>query len=442
MPRKVSLPEGFQPNNAGLWEKNGQTRSIERNYRLVTPLFGGGEQANRADSVTVLRSSSIKGQLRFWWRAVRGWRSEGNLQRLLALEEQIWGGVTVKKQSSRVGIRLDLLEPADATKLQHLNAQRAPRYVAFPLLQGSEEDKKKGLAINIRFRLTLTLRPESGGTSNGDALGLKELKDEVQAALWAWETFGGIGARTRRGFGAVEVKGFTKNPPRKGLETYGNPDSRNWPKDVPHLTTQSKIQVFDIGWRDVIDLYQRFRQFRPDINRVWHNGKEREVPGPNKWPEAALIRWAYDPRKYQAPDFLVAPRTLFGLPIPFFFLQDKSLGKEGKMRLTGKQTKEDNIDRLASPLIIRPQDEKTTLVAILEGPRIPPGGVFLHPTPRVKALANSPIEVKIDDAVSELIEAGLDVLKIGGTLYADPVLAFWECLRNEECIKRLRSVHV
>ena len=29
---------------------------------------------------------------------------------------------------------------------------------------------------------------------------------DVRAAIWAWQTFGGVGARTRRGLGAVELE--------------------------------------------------------------------------------------------------------------------------------------------------------------------------------------------------------------------------------------------
>ena len=37
-------------------------------------------------------------------------------------------------------------------------------------------------------------------------------KEAVEAALWAWETFGGIGGRTRRGFGALMLTAIDGKP--------------------------------------------------------------------------------------------------------------------------------------------------------------------------------------------------------------------------------------
>ena len=46
----------------------------ERTYTLLTPLFGGGVEPREADPVSVVRATAVRGHLRFWWRAVRGWR--------------------------------------------------------------------------------------------------------------------------------------------------------------------------------------------------------------------------------------------------------------------------------------------------------------------------------------------------------------------------------
>lgn len=43
-----------------------------RSYKLITPLFGGGVEAGVNDPITPIRASGIRGQLRFWWRAIRG----------------------------------------------------------------------------------------------------------------------------------------------------------------------------------------------------------------------------------------------------------------------------------------------------------------------------------------------------------------------------------
>ncbi len=429
MPRKVRLedlrlevPRHPDPN-------------ITKEYELISPLWGGGERPNRRDSVTGIRPSSIKGQLRFWWRAVRGWQAGGSLKRLLELEEKIWGGVTKVKQSSRVRIEVELIEPNEPEKIEHLSAREVPRYVAFPLFQGEGEDRgedrEKALSKKgIRFRLKAWLDP-----LEDEGLSLDILQKEVKAALWAWETFGGIGARTRRGFGAVALSGAgepaSAQEIKNKLRDFGALDSKDWPEDVPHLTASSPIAVLDKPWQEVVELYQRFRQYRPEAKRL-RNGKA--IPGPNKWPEPALIRWAYEPHRRSEPPVQVAPRAQFGLPVPFFFLQEKKkLGKGGKLRLTGKEE-----DRLASPLIIRPLRGSRTLVAVLEGPRTPPGGVRLDPEPKATTLKRGVKVVLNDETARKLVESGLRVLEVGGRLHLDPVLTFWECIQDVECVRLLQ----
>ncbi|PJF33357.1 MAG: hypothetical protein CUN57_02390, partial [Phototrophicales bacterium] len=60
-------------------------------------------------------------------------------------------------------------------------------YVAFPL-----RDTNHYLLKDVKFSLRLHFPIY--------------VKQDLQAALWAWETFGGVGARTRRGFGALHCK--------------------------------------------------------------------------------------------------------------------------------------------------------------------------------------------------------------------------------------------
>ena len=447
MPRKVKLPENFRPDDTKLWEKK-HPEPIKAEYRLVTPLYGGGEKVNRADSVSTIRVSSIKGQLRFWWRAIRGWQAQGDLKRMLELEEVIWGGVSKVKQSSRAELMVEVISPETPDEITHISARAVPRYVAFPLLQGtSDEDKKEALSKDIHFRLTIYIHPmlqEKNDEKKHDTYFTeKALKEEVEAAKWAWETFGGIGARTRRGFGALEAAVQSLEDIQKGLQKYSHPNTEAWPQNIPHLTTNSNVAVLDRSWESIIDLYQRFRQYRPDVKTIWHKGKEKQVPGPNKWPEATLLRWAYAPRRYNKPDLRVAPRVQFGLPVPFFFLQDNKLGNKGKMIFTGKRRpKEDRIDRLASPLIIRPLSKQKTLIAILEGPHTPPGDVFLDPPPIAEELLGKPINTDLSpEEAKELIKAGLKVLEVNGQVYTNPVLAFLKCVQDKSCVQLLLKVH-
>lgn len=125
-------------------------------------------------------------------------------------------------------------------------------YLGFPL-RGDKEwaPVKEGVAFRLRLRF-----PEKVGELN--------FWEELEAALWAWETFGGIGARTRRGFGALLPQGAGvpgEEEIREKLRQYGQ--KAGWPEGVPHLTPKSFVRVVPLSWRELAERYQAFRQARP-----------------------------------------------------------------------------------------------------------------------------------------------------------------------------------
>jgi len=63
-----------------------------RSYRVITPLFGGGVDPQQADPLTTVRSSEVRGQLRFWWRATRAGRyGADGLKQMKEAEDCLWG---------------------------------------------------------------------------------------------------------------------------------------------------------------------------------------------------------------------------------------------------------------------------------------------------------------------------------------------------------------
>lgn len=57
---------------------------------MITPIFGGGTEAGVNDPMTLIRPSSIRGHLRFWWRATRGANCT-TVDELRQREGEIWG---------------------------------------------------------------------------------------------------------------------------------------------------------------------------------------------------------------------------------------------------------------------------------------------------------------------------------------------------------------
>ncbi len=376
-----------------------------RRYKLITPLFGGGVTPGEADPITVVRATEVRGHLRFWWRATRGGQFNEDLSAMKAAEEQIWGsaGARGKPGPSKIAVivaketegRPD--RPFEVVANNRGGATIRPRngsvvhpYAGFPLQPEQGQARigmeTKSVQADIMFTLTV-LFPE-------------QYKTEVMAALWAWETFGGLGARTRRGFGALHCthrNGIAVSPTNSTHVHSWIADqlkqhvvTGEWPVGVPHLSIETNYRVVGQGdplkvWRDLIEKLKAFRQ-DPQGRRP--GTKETQWrPGRSHWPEAEEIRRLTGQRhaKHQPLGSAIHqfPRAKFGLPIIFHF-KDMNRHNPNDRRsdpadttLQGRGT----IDRLASPLILRPlataNDQAVGLAAILIGCEAPPGGIIL-----------------------------------------------------------------
>jgi CRISPR-associated protein Cmr1 len=329
-----------------------------RRYKLITPLFGGGVEAQKADPITIIRGASVRGQLRFWWRATRGGQFGSDLNKMRTRENAIWGSAVKKDKEnsgpSKVCLAIKILKEgkpflAVDNRGKHVTNIGDPKsvysYVAFPLrdLQGAK------VLQDVEFELTISYP--------------RELEADVSAALWAWETFGGIGARTRRGFGALLLTHTNGNgiqlPSSAHLQeniansfkqhvTTGKGYrgvARLMPNQV-HVVPKSKNDDSIRTWQYMFEKMKQFRQFRYD-----KNGRPF---GRSKWPEPDTIRRltgnqsrGHEPKHPVVGKF---PRAQFGLPIIFKFKDDdEKTGDPFESKLEPRDS-----ERWASPLILRP----------------------------------------------------------------------------------------
>lgn len=377
IPRKeVTLPE-VKPRD------DGRIRQVRR-YKLITPLFGGGVEPNHADPITVVRGTEVRGQLRFWWRATRGGQFDGSLEEVRQREEKIWGSAALKGKPgpSEVIIHVEILnkgKPFQAVDRKDEpvrnigDVKSIDSYAAFPL---RADTSNPPVLQDVEFKLTVYYP--------------LKWKQEIEAALWAWETFGGLGARTRRGFGALQLLSVEDKPVKlldkdqvqswvaRGLKTHVV--SGCWPESVPHLTqevlfvltpTHGKATPID-AWRYLIDGLRMFRQSR-------HPDRNGRLYGRSKWPEADEIRrltGTASPGHKPAHPVHKFPRGQFGLPIIFQFKDsDEKKGDPGQTQLQGVAH-----DRFASRLILRPLVYANGAIGLalrLVSPHSPPGGYVL-----------------------------------------------------------------
>jgi CRISPR-associated protein Cmr1 len=394
-----------------------------RKYKLITPLFGGGVDPGVNDEVTPISGKAIRGHLRFWWRATRGGQYNASLEEMKKAEENIWGGVSGKDQGhpSAVNVAVEVINKGtpkqpftveqqvkygvpqfdkgrkkpDSRPKAHEDV--APAYVAFPLQPSAPLEvgmQTKAVREGVVFELKISYPAKC--------------KEDLEAALWAWETFGGIGARTRRGFGALQLESYEVNGDKKKVSPMSDPlreiaqklaryiPKELFPENVPHLAIKPKLKITGArpkahaAWKYLSDALRDFRQSRSD-----KEGQPSKY-GKSDWPEPdAIKRYVMDLNEedeYEYFKFKKAPpeegidkfpRAVLGLPIIFHFPQERDFpdatlkGDKGD-----RDGKDDYIERLSSPLILRPlaigNGRFVGLALILEAPQRPPGGFILE----------------------------------------------------------------
>ena len=402
----------------------------ERTYRFLTPVFGGGvhveKQHKHADPRTPVRVPSIRGQLRFWWRACNP-RGCKTTEALFAAESTIFGSTS---QPSPLSIAV--VSPPQARR-------------AFPILKDKfgVVDGMSGIAYGA-----FPLRDTDNGTDHGVlhehagdwtiSLSYPEsVQSDVEAALWAWSHFGGLGGRTRRGFGAVtEVKRR-----RGALATI--PDG--WRSHVaglavswPHLPAfdARRVQVTPGTWKRGVDaqdfllgVLRRLRQGEAGRNTKPEQ-KQGGHPGRSYWPEPDTIRKltgsAAPAHRAALTRVRAFPRAAFGLPIIFHFKDDKA-GDPSETRLVPRVGDKPK-GRLASALILRPHVDASgaieALAVVLAHPA-PDGLVLLgkrdHPVTKWTLTEEEARTLGVEGRRSPLVKEG--------HVFPDPIDRFLEEIR-------------
>lgn len=356
-------------------------RSLSAELEMLTPMMGGGWRPLVTEAADVVRGQALRGHLRFWWRATRAARYT-ETDKMLAHEVLLWGSTDLP---SAVQIRVELADAGRPTQLPvhpfRDGDSCIPPYVGFPM--PNSKDKQTGqmpqgglLWEGVRFKLVLSFPAELKRPLKQDKwvnVPVEELdpEAEVAAALWAWSHFGGLGARTRRGCGAIQaVQGVEDSAAalRKALEAglakhvaegHGPPegvacliDAKRQPG--AHLVLCHQEGSAMRSWQSLIRTYKDYRQAR----RKGSDDPRR--PGRSYWCEPdhlrRLTKQAAPNHKTKVNEVNKAPRAAFGLPIVFHFKDNMDPGDH---QLQGADH-----DRLASPLILRPLRVKGGAVAL------------------------------------------------------------------------------
>ena len=300
-----------------IWSDSSLTSTqITVQCELITPMYGGGVKAGVIDRNMPIRASALRGQLRFWWRSLNSTTyldSTGQLdsERLFNAESALWGGIS---SSGPKASQVTLQVKAGPVGFQDLIISRSHDWnFDYVLIDPGDSEL---LNSGYEFKLMLRFKPTVTTLQQAQV---------IEALRW-WASFGGVGARTRRGLGAVKV-------------TSSNPACVSNPVSCQEVGSKNGVMVLRSpcnnavnAWRYAINKLKNFRQ---------GVGVGRDSSRRSRWPEPkAIRRLANGQTQNQNGHY---PRAAFGLPIVF---QNDPTG-----------TLEPDIvdsNRMASPLILRP----------------------------------------------------------------------------------------
>jgi CRISPR-associated protein Cmr1 len=208
---------------------------ITATFRVVTPLFLAGADAMTAE----LRLPSVKGALRYWYRAINPHFQKVPEGGKATWEEILFGGTGggagqsaffMRKKNENLKIMRMSSLPRDLDYFSFFLRRRCS-YIS-PV--SNYADKLSG-----RFTIQLLLRPHRN--ANKVAPDWKGLV----SSLWMLGHIGGLGARSRRGFGTIALQEWQAD----------DPEIQQWMDQLPIAheasTIEEWIKRFQLGLQQI-----------------------------------------------------------------------------------------------------------------------------------------------------------------------------------------------
>lgn len=316
--------------------------------KTITPMFGGSATPREVDPKNPVRAASVRGHLRFWWRATAG-AKYGSLEELFEAEERIWGNA---EQYGRVALRVLEQAAGESKKPSDLvpdkgTARTGPmeKFFLHPFNPNQSEGlpEASGL-VWVAFTLELDVTRLS-----------PEEKEQLKTALRAWIAFGGVGARTRRGLGALEalsnVSEWLPASPNQLKDWFGaspiaQPRHTTLAGAVVYLGQPRKPSNADpykghVAWRELGRFWARFRKGHFVEDPETRQTMEYTPMAGGKWRDHKTLLAL---RRNQEQIALAKP--YLGLPIVYQRLGNSFSGTLEAVHSGGR--------RMASPVILKP----------------------------------------------------------------------------------------
>ena len=299
---------------------------IEAKFEIVTPMFlGDGETKRLSDT---LRPASIKGALRFWWRALQ-WpkiRSKllndvAALKALHTEEAHLFGAAA--KENSAVGQSSFLLQVRLQTPLTFkeinsvhpdFSSAAGARYLGYGLVEAfNGKNTQQGRLIRPCFNLAQCFTVELRSR--------KPLDPSVIKAIKCLGLLGGLGSRARHGLGSVALKEITgddisipkdkesySNELKKLLENTQHPDCPPFSAFSNHTRIDRLLQE-----PSALGVLNQFGEEQMRYRSWGHDGEVLGKPSEKNFSDDHCWYKTKDKRSFKIEKFH-PERVVFGLP--------------------------------------------------------------------------------------------------------------------------------
>jgi CRISPR-associated protein Cmr1 len=250
--------------------------------KVITPLFMGG-----ADQQAELRTQSINGLLRWWFRVAGG--SIEDEKRIFG-----WAGETSNHGLVRIFIKdFDKLQKDKFSKefddKGRVRQDKGINYIGFSLDQRFNEKqdrpRREYIKENQTFEIKISFHPRAN----------EEDIKKFFCALWLAFNLGNFGSRSRRGFGSIKIEGIEENGnditnnfyglnfvPSGNLSIWISQNLSEIQKiiginprnQIPYLFDNFEIYIFGSNndWQNLLNQagqkYQSFRKQKPIDDRI------------------------------------------------------------------------------------------------------------------------------------------------------------------------------
>ncbi|NTU73923.1 type III-B CRISPR module RAMP protein Cmr1 [Candidatus Roizmanbacteria bacterium] len=254
---------------------------------IITPMFLAGADGIEPD----LRPPSIKGAMRFWWRAMHGYlpiddikMPDDEVQKgLRSQETEIFGGGGEHARRSSVIIRTTHPELSRVKtdfpkanisvnakgKLQSVNLLE---YLAYGTYDWDKQLRKNVFqrpyySVGEKFEIIVLF---SGNSS---------CQKTISECLYLMSIIGGIGSRSRNGYGRLKINGINQNIESADFVSFASSLKRGHRCDYTAFSDEMKlyrIKKRTNTWNDALfELAKAYRSARTSLDKP-HFGANRQ----------------------------------------------------------------------------------------------------------------------------------------------------------------------